>query len=145
MRPALEPRVSGSLLTVQGTGVAWSIAAGAVTSVTRAGDWSGQPGLDVAGLLGGADGQELEAAIIEVQAEGVRLPLLARGTLRLLQVPEAQQLLLPLPLQNCSPLIERIALIDGVPALLVLSARRMLEAFGTHDSAPVGSAPSCSR
>jgi hypothetical protein len=129
--PAEAQRATASLLAIRHGGMGWSVPGAEVAAVERRGDWSGPTPLDVSALLGAASppADQVEERVVVVRAEPDGLPLLARGTLSLLQAGPDELLRLPEPLRRVAPLIEGVALVDGVPALFVLSLRGLLEAW----------------
>ncbi|HKY38980.1 MAG TPA: hypothetical protein VJN18_23740 [Polyangiaceae bacterium] len=145
--PALaEARsIQTSLLAVRGTSASWSISGAAVSGVHRLSDWTGEEPLDVAAQLGAAQPPDAEARVVVVEAGQVRLPLLAHGTLSLLQTTPEHLLVLPALFQQASPLVDRVALLDGAPALFVLSPARLLEVWLRPKQAETASPPSSSR
>lgn len=135
-----------SLLAVRGTGASWSVPGAAVSSVQRLSDWTGEAPLDVALLLGAAQEQgAAETRVVVVESGQVPLPLLARGALSLLQTTFEQLLVLPAAFQQASPLVDRVALLDGAPALFVLSPARLLEVWQRSKQAEAVSSPPSSR
>ena len=123
---------------------AWSVPGAAVSTIERLSDWSGEAPLDVAVLLGGASGDEAEARVIVVQTRGAQLPLLARGGLSLLHTSPTHLLALPAAFQSASPLVEQVALLEGSPALFVLSPERLFEAWQRALSPVAASSPDSS-
>jgi hypothetical protein len=68
-----------------------------------------------------------------------------RGTLALIESSPERLLAMPAVFRKNAPLVDRVALIDGAPALFVLSPPRLLEAWRSPqrlahaDSVPLSS------
>jgi hypothetical protein len=129
-----------ALLTIHGDGGTWGIPSAAVASV-RANDPSETP-VGLLSLLGVAtppDASE-RARVLVLEVLGERLSLLVHGSLHLAETAADDLLQLPASLQTLTPLISHLAVIDGKPALFVVSPERLLEAARRapipHDSAP---------
>ncbi len=125
-----------SLLVVHEAGRSWAVPGGAVVAVERHDAWQGAEPLDSGQLLGADQAsalaashelQQAEARVIVVGDAQARLPLLARGALRLLQVSSEALLPLPASLRVHAPLVAHVALENDVPTIFVLSPERLLE------------------
>jgi len=135
-----------TLLTVRGKVSSWSVPGHAIASIERLCDWSGEAPLDVGGLLGETQGAGEDARVVVLQQERRSLPLLACGSLSLLETTAEQLLTLPAVFQSTLSLVDRVALVDGAPALFVLSPERLLQAwYGPAQLEPDALSPSSSR
>ena len=143
--PAEARSLQTSLLAVRGASASWSVPGAAVKGVQRLSEWTGEAPLDVAMLLGAAQTPDPEARVVVVEAEQVSLPLLAQGALSLLQTTFEHLLVLPAAFQQASPLVDRVAVVDGAPALFVLSPARLLEVWRRPEPAPAHFTPPSSR
>jgi hypothetical protein len=145
--PALaESRQRITLLAVRGKASSWSVPGHAVAGIERLSDWSGDAPLDVGGLLGEVQGAGEDARVVVLQQASRSLPLLATGSLSLLETTAEQLLALPAVFQSSLSLVDRVAVIDGAPALFVLSPERVLQAwYGPAELEPDVPSPSSSR
>lgn len=135
-----------TLLAVRGKVSSWSVPGHAVASIERLSDWSGEAPLDVGGLLGEADGTGEDARVVVLHLEQRSLPLLASGSLSLLETTAEQLLALPAVFQSALSLVDRVALVEGAPAMFVLSPERVLHAwYGPTQLEPDAPSPSSSR
>ncbi len=135
-----------TLLAVRGKVASWSVPGHAVASIERLSDWSGEAPLDVGGLLGETQGAGEDARVVVLQQEQRSLPLLASGSLSLLETTAEQLLALPAVFQSALSLVDRVALVNGAPALFVLSPERLLQAwYGPAQLEPDAPTPSASR
>lgn len=138
----MQPRAEGVtspaatvLLTIQGEGGAWGIPSSAVASVQRAvaspsvEDASEAP-RDLLALLGVATAPEAgnSSRVLVLDVAGQRAQLLVHGTLQLAEAAVSELLPLPAAVQAQTPLLSHLAVIDGKPALLVVSPERLLQA-----------------
>jgi hypothetical protein len=134
-----------ALLAVRSGTASWSVPGAAVTRIERLSDWAGDAPLDVAQLVGNAGAGDAELRVLVLDTEGQELPLLARGTLALIESSPERLLAMPAAFHASAPLVDRVALIDGAPALFVLSPSRLLEAWRSlqrlarADSVPLSS------
>jgi hypothetical protein len=123
------------LLVVHEGGRSWAVPGSAVLAVERRDAWRGAPPLDSGQLLGADqasalasdDLQQVEARVVVVGNERARVPLLACGVLRLLQISSDALLPLPEALRVHAPLVAHVALENDVPSIFVLSPERLLE------------------
>ena len=137
-----EARQRVTLLTVRGKASSWSVPGRAVASIERLSDWSGEAPLDVGGLLGEVQGAGEDARVVVLQQEQRSLPLLATGNLSLLETTSEQLLALPAVFQSALSLVDRVAVVDGVPSLFVLSPERLLQAwYGPAELEPDAPSP----
>jgi len=135
-----------TLLAVRGKVSSWSVPGRAVASIERLSDWAGEAPLDVGGLLGEVQGAGADARVVVLQQEHTRLPLLASGSLSLLETTAEQLLALPAVFQSAASFFDRVALVDGAPTLFVLSPERLLQAwYGPAPLAPDAPSPPSSR
>lgn len=130
MQPRAERApTSTALLTIQGEGGAWGIPSSAVASVQRseAGD---APPLELLTLLGVPRAREAHgnARVLVLEVQGQRAALLVHGTLHLAEAAVSELLPLPAAVQAQTPLLSHLAVIDGKPALFVVSPERLLQA-----------------
>ena len=148
LRAEGAPSPTGTvLLTIQGEGGAWGIPSSAVASVQRAGSGAAACGdatreapLDLLTLLGVAAKPEARAnsRVLVLEVAGQRASLLVHGALQLAEAAVSELLPLPAAVQAQTPLLSHLAVIDGKPALFVVSPERLLQAAG---SAPAPSPP----
>jgi hypothetical protein len=134
MQPRAEgARSSTALLTIQGEGGAWGIPSSAVASVQRvvssAGADAERP-LDLLTLLGVTTAPEArpDSRVLVLDEAGQRASLLVHGTLQLAEAAVSELLPLPAAVQAQTPLLSHLAVIDGKPALFVVSPERLLQA-----------------
>lgn len=140
MLPPAEVRTSGTkLLAARAARPAWGVPCQAVAGVRRFSEWSGEPPLDVAALLGEPTGAapELDARVVLLGMERGDLPLLTRNALSLLHAEPDQLLALPDAFRRASPWIDQVALVDGEPALFVLSPERLMDAWRRSERPPL--------
>ena len=130
-------RTGTVLLTIQGEGGAWGIPSSAVASVQRASsgaaasaDADSEAPLDLLALLGVATAPEAGAnsRVLVLVVGGQRASLLVHGTLQLAETTASELLPLPPAVQAQTPLLSHLAVIDGKPALFVVSPERLLQA-----------------
>jgi hypothetical protein len=154
MQSRAEPRPrSTALLTIHGQSGAWGIPSIAVAGVQRLEASSTEPPIELLSLLGVASAPRSEALdharILVLEVAGERVSLLVHGALQLAQTSVDDLLPLPAALQTLTPLVSHLAVIDGKPALFVVSPERLLAAarravtapprdagHAPHDSAP---------
>jgi hypothetical protein len=145
----MQPRVeraptSTGLLTIHGAGGAWGIPSAVVSSVELpdAIATTGPP--DLLALLGvAAPAHSNEVArVLVLEVQGEHLQLLVHGTLQLAEATATDLLPLPAAVQAMTPLLSHLAVVDGKPALFVVSPERLLQAargaltaLSLHDSA----------
>ena len=130
-----EPAATG-LLTIQGAGGAWGIPSSAVQGVEACADAPGAKApLDVLALLGAAPTTPSRASrIVVLRVHGEELRLLVHGALTLTETKSASLLPLPPAMRAAAPLVSHVAVVDGKPALFVLSPERLLEVAHVEDS-----------
>lgn len=138
----MQPRAEGAptrtaLLTIQGEGGAWGIPSDAVASIQRAAavaDASvgadGEAALDLLTLLGvtAAPEDRADSRVLVLDVAGQRARLLVHGTLQLAEAAVSELLPLPAAVRSQTPLLSHLAVIDGRPALFVVSPERLLQA-----------------
>ena len=127
------------LLTIHGAGGVWGIPSTAVISIEKPRDGAVTPP-ELRILLGVATpsdaGQSARVLVLEV--EGERASLLVHGALGLAEAAAADLLQLPPALRAMTPLLSHLAVVDGKPALFVISPARLLEAArGASSAVPV--------
>jgi len=126
--PTKQQPAATALLTIRGPGHAWAIPSVAVTGVEAVGDTSDASMLDVPALLGDAETVPSDASrVVILRIQGQELRLLAHGALTLMETTSSNLLPLPPLMQGAAPLVSHIAVVDGRPALFVLSPERLLE------------------
>jgi hypothetical protein len=136
MQPRAEgARSSTALLTIQGEGGAWGIPSSAVASVQRVvssagADADAERPLDLLTLLGVTTAPEArpDSRVLVLDVAGQRTSLLVHGTLQLAEAAVSELLPLPAAVQAQTPLLSHLAVIDGKPALFVVSPERLLQA-----------------
>jgi hypothetical protein len=122
---------STSLLTVQLGASAWAIPSSAVLSVESVSEGEREPidAPDALALLGlEARGGESARRVMVVRARGEQARLLIRGTLGLREATPQELVPLPSELAASAPLVSHVAVLDGKPALFVVSPERLLRA-----------------
>jgi len=124
--PVDPPRGTTALLVVEAAHGAWALPSAAVTGIEPFDPASIEPLLDVPALLGDAFAAPgAVARVLSVQASEQRLRVLARGALVLKTVEERELLPLPPYLTPSSTLVSHVGVVDGKPALLVVSPERL--------------------
>ena len=138
---------STRLLTIHGRGGVWGIPSSVVTAVELPDIVATAPPPDLLGLLGVATPTETDepARVLVLEVHGEQVQLLVYGALRLAEAAATELLPLPAAVQAVTPLLSHLAVIDGKPALFVVSPERLLEAargattvlhpLASHDSA----------
>ena len=126
-------RAGTMLLTIQGEGGAWGIPSSAVARVQRPTSDSpadAETPLELLTLLGVSAGSEARAnsRVLVLEVQGERTSLLVHGTLQLAETTASELLPLPPAVQAQTPLLSHLAVIDGKPALFVVSPERLLQA-----------------
>lgn len=131
MQPLADrPAQSTALLTIHGDGGTWGIPSRAVASVGRWSTTTTETPVELLALLGVAsptDAHE-QSRLLVLDVRGERVTLLVHGTLHLAETAADSLLQLPPSVQTLTPLISHLAVIDGRPALFVVSPERLLEA-----------------
>jgi len=128
------PAATTSLLTIDAGSPVWAIASSAVENIEPFADDDDASAVDVRALLGGVEVHGQARRVITVQASGRRLRLLARGALLLRSIGQHEIVPLPAAFERSSALVSHVALVDGKPSLLVVSAERLLSALPTNES-----------
>ncbi len=131
MQPRAEPAPhTTALLTIHGESGAWGIPSSAVASVEQPDAAAADEPVELLTLLGIAEplDPQRQARVLVLQVQGERLHLRVHGTLQLAQSSATQLLPLPDALTKSSPLISHLAVVDGKPALFVVSPERLLQA-----------------
>ena len=132
--PTNQQPAATALLTIHGPGHAWAIPSLAVMGVEAVGDTSDASMLDVLALLGGEKTVPSDASrVVILRIQGGELRLLAHGVLTLTETTSSNLLPLPPFVQGAAPLVSHIAVVDGKPALFVLSPERLLEVAHVED------------
>lgn len=142
MQPLAEQSARATaLLTIHGEGGTWGIPSTAVASVERWSTSAPEMPVELLSLLGvaSATGTGELTRVLTLDVRGERVNLLVHGTLHLAEAAADNLLQLPPAVQSLTPLISHLAVIDGKPALFVVSPERLLEAARRastpHDSA----------
>lgn len=130
MQPPAEPqRAATTLLTIHAGGTSWAIPSAAVARIQRLSPTASPPELDVLSLLGvEVVDPELTPRVMVLRDGREQVEVLARGALALTEAGARDLLALPAELSASAPLVSHIAVIDGKPALFVLSPERLLHA-----------------
>jgi hypothetical protein len=131
MQPRAERTTTSTrLLTIRGSAGVWGIPSAAVASIEplRADAATLPPGL--LALLGVATPTDANqrARVLVLEVEGERVPLLVHGALELAEAAAADLLQLPAAVRSMTPLLSHLAVLDGKPALFVISPERLLQA-----------------
>jgi hypothetical protein len=131
MQPRAEARSAATaLLTIHSGDRVWALPSLAVASVEPFSEDGSDAPLDVLALLGAAPAAGEQAArVVVLSVQGQRLRLLVRGHLTLTETAAVNLLPLPAAVQSASPRVSHVALVDGKPALFVVSPERLLQAF----------------
>ncbi len=140
MQPRAEAAASRApLLTISAACGTWGIPSSAVASVEQPGTDAASAPLSLLTLLGVAAPvapAEL-ARVLVLRVGGERLALLVHGALTLVETTAADLLPLPAAVQSLTPLLSHVAVVDGKPALFVVSPERLLQAArGAHAPSP---------
>ncbi len=133
--PAKQHPAATALLTVHGAGHAWAIPSSAVAAVEALADTGGASvPLDVLALLGETPTVTSHASrVVVLRVQGEELRLLVDGVLTLTETKSSNLLPLPPAVQSATRLVSHIAVLDGKPALFVLSPERLLEVAHVED------------
>jgi hypothetical protein len=118
------------LLTIHGAGGVWGIPSSAVSSVELPDAIATDGPPELLTLLGVAtptDSNE-RARVLVLEVHGQHVQLLVHGALQLAEAAATDLLPLPAAVQAITPLLSHLAVIDGKPALFVVSPERLLEA-----------------
>jgi hypothetical protein len=147
MSPQAEAASSkASLLTIRAGQRVWGIPSAAVIAVERPSADTAAAALDVHALLGmPAPGDDGSRRVLLVRAGGERARILVQGTLALLETSSANLLPVPASLSQLSPLVSHVAVIDGKPALFVVSPERLLRASRERDADSISNADDAAR
>ena len=131
MQPRAESApTSTRLLTIHGSGGVWGIPSSAVASIEEVHADATVTPPELLALLGVAtptDAPE-RARVLVLEVQGERVQLLVHGALELAEAAFADLLQLPAVVQAMTPLLSHLAVIDGKPALFVVSPERLLQA-----------------
>jgi hypothetical protein len=124
---------STALLAVQDAGRGYAVPGACVLTIEHLRDWQGEPPLDVAALFGfpqtHAPDEAARVAVLDTGME--RVPLLVRGSLTVLEPGPDDILALPLSMHSTAGLVSHVALVAGIPTLLVLSPARLARVRGS--------------
>jgi hypothetical protein len=144
MQPRAEPAPqarAAPLLTISSASGTWGIPSSAVASVEQPRASLGNATPSLLALLGIAVPSAEPARVLVLQVGDERLPLLVHGTLTLVETTAGDLLPLPPAVQSLTPLVSHLAVVDGKPALFVVSPERLLQAArdthaasSSHDS-----------
>jgi len=145
MQPPAELRLGRTpLLSIDTESGRWGIPSSAVASVEQPSPALAATTLHLLTLLGVETPSEApeRARVLVLQVGAERVPLLVRGALTLLDAPATDLWPLPAAVQIAMPLVSHLAVVDGKPALFVVSPERLLQAaraahldLPSHDSA----------
>ncbi len=140
MQPRAEPAPRRApLLTIKSASGSWGIPSSAVASIEQSAAFvaGGLPNLlDLLGV-GVSNPPPESAHVLVLQVGSERLPLLVHGTLTLVETAAGDLLPLPAAVQSLTPLLSHVAVVDGKPALFVVSPERLLQAArGGHALSP---------
>lgn len=134
MRLSAELRSeSTALLAIEEAGRGYAVPGACVLGIEYLRDWQGDQPLDVTALFGfRAEQTAQQAARVAVLDAGAeRVPLLVRGSLRLIEPGPEDLLALPLSMHSTAGLVSHVALVAGIPSLLVLSPARLARVRGS--------------
>jgi hypothetical protein len=92
-----------------------------------------------------APGDDGSQRVLLVRAGGERARVLVQGTLALLETSSANLLPVPASLSQLSPLVSHVAVIDGKPALFVVSPERLLRASRERGADSISNADDAAR
>jgi hypothetical protein len=128
--PAERTSTSTQLLTIHGAGGVWGIPSTAVASIEPPPVDATATPLELLALLGVAVSAPANqrARVLVLEVEGERVNLLVHGALELAETAAADLLQLPAAVRAMTPLLSHLAVLDGKPALLVISPERLLQA-----------------
>jgi hypothetical protein len=123
------------LLTIDTGSAVWALPSAAVTAIEPFTESDRETVADVGQLLGAAPvGASRTRRVLSVEVSGHRLRLLADGALMLRTIGQRELVPLPPALAGSSPFVTHVALVDGKPALLVVSPERLLLALHGAES-----------
>ena len=128
--PAERTSTSTQLLAIHGAGGVWGIPSTAVASIEPPPVDATATPLELLALLGvGVSAPANQRArVLVLEVEGERVNLLVHGALELAETAAADLLQLPAAVRAMTPLLSHLAVLDGKPALLVISPERLLQA-----------------
>ena len=133
-QPASPHPAATGLLTIRGAAGAWGIPSSVVQGVESCDTQGRTAALDVQALLGAAPATLGPASrVVVLQVRGRELRLLVNGVLALTETASSNLLPLPPAVQSATPLFSHVAVVDGKPALFVLSPERLLEVAHVED------------
>jgi hypothetical protein len=133
MQPRAErASTSTRLLTIHGAGGVWGIPSAAVASIEPPPADAAAAPPELLALLGVGvptpTDKHQRARVLVLEVEGERVQLLVHGALELAEAAAADLLQLPAAVRAMTPLLSHLAVLDGKPALLVISPERLLQA-----------------
>lgn len=135
---------STRLLTIHGAAGVWGIPSSAVTSIEQVPADAAAALPELLALLGVATPVDANhsARVLVLEVQGERVQLLVHGALELTETAFADLLPLPAAVRAMTPLLSHLAVLDGKPALFVISPECLLQAargastaLPVHDSA----------
>jgi hypothetical protein len=128
--PAERSAASTRLLTIHGAGGVWGIPSSFVSSVELPDAIATESPPELLALLGVASPASAteRARVLVLEVQGQHVQLLVHGALQLADAAASDLLPLPAAVQAITPLLSHLAVIDGKPALFVVSPERLLQA-----------------
>ena len=128
--PAERTSTATRLLTIHGAGRVWGIPSTAVASIEQPPADAAAAPPELLALLGVATPTDANqrARVLVLEVEGERVNVLVHGALELAEAAAADLLQLPAAVRAMTPLLSHLAVLDGKPALLVVSPERLLQA-----------------
>lgn len=127
-------QATAALLTIDAGSTVWAIPSGAVANIEPYTEADAETIADVRALLGAGPVDPSQVPrVLTVRVSGQALRLLTRGALRLRTIAVADLVPLPPVLVRETSLVTHVALIDGKPALVVISPDRLLLALHGTD------------
>ena len=133
MQPRAErTSTSTRLLTIHGAGGVWGIPSTSVASIEQPPADAAATPPELLALLGvgvptPSDASQ-RARVLVLEVDGERVRLLVHGALELAETAAADLLQLPAAVRAMTPLLSHLAVLDGKPALFVISPERLLQA-----------------
>ena len=138
MPPRVEPPSAATrLLTIHGASGVWGIPSVVVTGVELPNAVAATDPPDLLALLGVATPSQTNehARVLSLDVRGEHVQVLVHGALQLAETAAVDLLPLPAAVRAVTPLLSHLAVVDGKPALFVLSPERLVEAARSASNA----------
>jgi chemotaxis signal transduction protein len=123
-----EAAASTTLLTIRCGASCWALPSFAVAGVERLAEDASTDAPDALELLGLPGSLDDARRVLVVRHADDRARFLVRGTLMLAEATPGNLLPMPSELAGAAPLVSHVAVLDGKPAVFVVSPERLLRA-----------------